>query len=200
MTLVLTLATTLSYGQVGKPKTLKTSFGVKAGLNLSTISNNQSNISFSPTMNAGFHAGAVANLHFGHRNQGSPVGTGIFGLQPELLYSMQGFVAEGNRINFNYISLPIMAKFYVTKGFNIEVGPYFSYLISSAPNSTVINGTQIEMSSLKGGFDVGVGVGLGYETAFGFTVGARYNLGLVDMANNLKWKNNVVAISVGWLF
>lgn len=202
LTLLLSMLTFVSYGQgkVTRPPILKSSFGLKAGVNLSTITKGQSNIDFSPGMNTGFHVGAVVNLHFGYQNEGSPVGTGLFGIQPELLYSMQGFAVDGDKVNFSYISLPVMAKFYVAQGFNIEVGPYFSYLISASPGSTVISGTQIDISGLKDGLDVGAGVGLGYETKTGLTVGARYNIGFLEMDKNLQWKNSVIAISVGWLF
>jgi len=45
-------------------KLLKTSFGVKAGLNLSNISNGMTDIKFSPEMKPDFHAGIFLNLRF----------------------------------------------------------------------------------------------------------------------------------------
>jgi len=183
-----------------KPKLFVTKFGLKAGANLATISNGTTNISFSPDMKVDFHAGAVVNLHFGYKNEGSPVGTGMFGMQPELLYSRQGFMVEGEAYSLDYITLPVMLKLYVVDGFNIEAGPYISYLLGVSPNTTVIDGAQIAFSDLKGGLDAGVGFGAGYEMKTGLTVGARYMLGLSDMANNLAWKNNVITLSLGWLF
>ena len=181
-----------------KSFTLK--FGLKAGVNLASISNGAAEINFSPGMKVDFHAGVVANLHFGYRNEGSPAGTGIFALQPELLYSRQGFSFDGNAYNFDYLTLPIMLKFYVTKDVNIEAGPFFSYLLGASPDTSVIDGAQIVLSDLKGGLDAGFGVGAGFEMKSGLTFGARYLLGLSNMADNLAWKNNVIALSVGWLF
>lgn len=197
-----------SYGQgiIPSEPIFKTSFGLKAGANLATINNGQETINFSPSMKTDFQIGAVANLHFGKHckngsTEGSPVGTGWFALQPELLYSRQGFKVNSETVNFDYISLPIMAKLYVAKGYNFEVGPYFSYMLSASPTSTVIDGARIAISDLKGGKDAGIAVGIGYESkSGGLTVGARYNYGMSDLTNNLKWKNNVIAISVGWLF
>lgn len=183
-----------------KPKIMTFKFGLKAGANLANINNGVNSLDFSPDMKVDFHVGAVANLHFGHRNEGSPVGTGLFGVQPELLYSRQGFAYDGESYNMDYITLPIMLKVYVMEGLNIEVGPYFSYLLGVSPNSTVIDGAQIKLSDLKGGMDAGIGMGLGFETKIGLTVGARYSLGLSDVADNLAWKNNVISASVGWLF
>jgi hypothetical protein len=182
-----------------KPKKFIFQFGLKAGANISSISNG-TEIDFSPGMKTDFHFGAVANFHFGARNEGSPVGTGYFGLQPELLYSRQGFVVDGETVGLDYLTVPIMAKYYVTKSLSIEAGPYFSYLFGASPNTAVIEGTQIAISDLKGGMDAGLGVGAGYELKNGLNFGARYYLGLSDVANNLAWKNNVIAVSIGWLF
>jgi len=175
-------------------------FGVKAGVNFANISTSSSDISFSSGMKTDFHAGVVGNLHFGYRNEGSPAGTGIFGLQPELLYSRQGFTLGGEAYNFDYLTLPVMLKFYVANDVNIEAGPYFSYLLGVSPNSTVINGAQIALSSLKGGMDAGLAIGAGLELKSGLTFGARYMLGLSNMSNDLAWKNSVIAVSIGWLF
>ena len=186
----------------GGPKTkmMTFKFGLKAGANLANINNGMNSLDFSPDMKVDFHAGIVGNLHFGRRNEGSPAGTGLFGLQPELLYSRQGFAFDGESYNMDYITLPIMLKVYVVQGFNIEVGPYISYLLGVSPSSTVIDGAQIKLSDLEGGMDAGIGMGLGFETKAGFTVGARYSLGLSDVADNLAWKNNVISASIGWLF
>lgn len=187
-------------GRIESEKTVKTSFGLKAGLNLSNISNGQDNIHFTPAMKADFHVGAVANLHFGVRDEGSPAGTGWFGLQPELIYSRQGFAVDGEAIGFDYLTLPVMLKLYVMKNLNIEAGPYFSYLFNTSPATTVIDGAQISIDGLKSKAGAGAGIGLEYETRTGLTVGLRYNLGLTDMAENLKWKSNAISLSVGWLF
>ncbi|MFI3261783.1 MAG: porin family protein [Rikenellaceae bacterium] len=197
--ILLLCISTVEAQNYGTPKKVNTQFGVKAGVNLSNI-NNGSNIDLSSSMKIGFNVGAVVNLHFGYLNDASDVGTGLFGLQAELLYSSQGFKCDDTNISLNYITLPIMAKFYVSKGFNIEAGPYFSYLISTSPETAVVGSTQVGISDLNGGMDAGVGVGLGYELRSGLNFGARYNLGLSDVANNLLWKNNGIAISIGYLF
>jgi hypothetical protein len=189
-----------SYAQGAQPAVLKTSFGVKAGANLANISVGQDSPDFSPGMKADFHLGLVANLHFGYRDEGAPVGTGWFGLQPELLYSRQGFAYDDEAITFDYITLPVMARLYATQDLYIEAGPYFGYLLQLSSNTAVIEGAQIDLSSLAGGIDFGAGIGAGYESRMGLTAGVRYQLGLSDMAGNLAWKNNVISVSLGWLF
>jgi hypothetical protein len=184
------------YGQ-----SMATSFGAKAGVNFTSVANAQvSNLTFTPGMKTDFHLGAVANFHFGYRSEGSPVGTGLFGLQTELLYSRQGFTWKDETVRFDYLTLPVMAKYYATRQINIEAGPYIGYLINVAPDATLIDGTHISFANLKGGIDAGIAVGAGYEALSGFIVGARYMLGLTEMTKNLPWRNSGFALSVGWLF
>lgn len=187
-------------GNVSSSQSYTLNFGIKAGVNMANITNGAADIKFSPGMKTDFHAGAFANFHFGYRNEGSPAGTGMIGLQPEVLYSRQGFTIDGEAYNFDYLMVPVMLKLYLSDEFILEAGPYFSYLFGVSPNSTVINGAQISLSNLEGGMDVGLGIGAGYEMKSGLTVGARYLLGLSDMSTNLAWKNNVIALSVGWMF
>jgi hypothetical protein len=73
-------------------------------------------------------------------------------------------------------------------------------MLSVSPNSTVINDKRIKLSDLKGGKDVGFAIGIGYDFDFGLVAGARYQYGLSDIADNLLWTNNVIAISLGWKF
>lgn len=200
LTLVLSVMTMFSFAQVGSPKTLKTSFGVKAGVNMSTIVNNQSEIDITPGSKIGYAGGVFANIHFGYRDEGSPVGTGVFGLQPEILYSNQGFSSDDLDVELNYITVPVMLKFYATNNFNVELGPYFSYLLSSASESTVVDGTQISLQDLEGGTDYGIAAGLSYEANSGFVIGVRYSMGMADMASNLQWRNSNIAATLGWLF
>ena len=183
------------------PETEKTpiSFGIKGGLNLATIRNSMIDNGFSATIKPGFHAGIFLNWRF----------TDVLGLQPEVLFSNQGFVVEGNTINFNYLHVPLMVKLYPGMGnFNIEFGPYFSFLMAVNPNSMEMKKdydffsetVAFNLSNLKNGKDIGVAAGLGYEFHSGFVIGARYSHGLSDLAKNLLWKNSVAAVSLGFKF
>ena len=171
---------------------LKTSIGIKAGLNLATIGSRMNSISLSPGMKPDFHAGLFVDLSLDNKN--------FFSLQPEANYSRQGFAVNGNTVNFDYIVGLLMLKLHVYQNLYVELGPYASYLLSVSPNSVIISDKQIKLSDLKGGKDVGVAVGIGYDFDFGLVAGARYLYGLSDVANNLLWTNNVVAISLGWKF
>lgn len=182
-----------------KSSQLAIKYGVKAGVNLSSMSNG---MEFDPGfgMGIGFRAGVLANFHFGQRSVNSLPGTGLFGVQPELMYSYLSVKSDKGNINMSYIQLPVMLKVYPTSALSIEVGPEFNYLIATSPDSMVFDDATISIGDCKG-FNMGVGIGVGYEFRMGLVVGARYSLGFTDMAKNLKWKNNGdIQVTVGWLF
>lgn len=105
-------------------------FGVKAGLNVSTFTGDDSDEAESLT---GFHVGGVAEIKF----------TDKFSLQPELLYSTQGAKAsvsgiEGGvaynadiKAKVSYINLPVMAKYYVIPGLSLEAGPQVGFKVDA---------------------------------------------------------------------
>ena len=174
-------------------------YGVKAGVNLSNMSND---MTFDPafSMGTGFQIGALVNFHWGQRTASSLPGTGLWGLQPELLFSNQVIKSDGGDVKLNYIKVPVMLKVYPLARLSVEVGPEFSYLISSSPESMKIDGATVKVGDCKG-FNFGAGVGASYEFNFGLMVGARYSMGFTDLGKNLKWKNNSnIQITAGWLF
>lgn len=182
-----------------KGSQLAIKYGVKAGVNFSTMANN---MEFEPGfgMGAGFRIGAMANFHWGQRTENSLPGTGWFGLQPELVYSYQSVKCDDRNISMSYIQLPVMLKIYPLAALSIEVGPEFNYLISTSPETVTVDGATVKVGDCNG-FNMGVGIGAAYEFSLGLVVGARYSIGFTDMAQNLKWKNNGnVQVSVGWLF
>src|SRR5690606_27624389 len=103
-------------------------FGPKAGVNFATISNVEDS-----KMLTGFYVGGVAEIKF----------TDKFSIQPELMYSAQGVKQESNytiagiTINesltakYDYINIPIMAKYYVYDGLSVELGPQFGFLVKA---------------------------------------------------------------------
>lgn len=174
-------------------------YGLKAGVNMSTMSNG---MDFDPDfgMGIGFRAGVMANFHWGQRTANSLPGTGWFGLQPELMFSYQTAKTNGDDLKMMYIQLPVMLKFYPISNLSIEAGPEFGCVISVKPEFFDVEDASIYFNNGKG-FVMGAGVGLSYEFRQGLVLGARYSFGFTDMAKNLKWKNNGnTQVTVGWLF
>lgn len=177
-------------------------FGVKAGVNMSTMSNG---MDFNPDfkMGAGFRIGGLVNLRWGQRTENSLPGTGWFGLQPEVMYSMQQVGTADESLKLNIIQVPVMVKIYPTTQLSFEVGPEFSYVISSSPESMAIMNGEVQNDVKTGdikGLNVGIGVGLAYDLECGLTIGARYSYGFNKMAKNLDWKMGNIQVSLGWLF
>ncbi|MCL6294386.1 porin family protein [Jejuia spongiicola] len=121
-----------------------------------------------------------------------------FSFQPELLYSGQGYdtgiSTEGN-IALNYLNIPLIGKYYVTKRLSLEAGPQIGFLLSTK------GGTK-DYKDLFKTTDFGVNFGLGYKLDNGLNFGARYVLGLsnINDVGSLKNKNGVLQLSVGYFF
>ena len=182
-----------------KSSQLAIKYGVKAGVNLSTMSNG---MEFDPEfgMGVGLRAGVMANFHWGQRTANSLPGTGWIGLQPELMYSYQAVNSHDGHIKMHYIQLPVMLKIYPLSALSVDIGPEFSYLLSTSPDIVRVGGATVNIGDCNG-FNFGAGAGVAYEFRLGLTLGARYSMGFTDMAKNLKWKNNGnVQVTVGWLF
>lgn len=133
--------------------------------------------------------------------------TNKFSIQPELLYSGQGFSNQTpndfSRVKLDYVLLPIMAKFYLHQNdLSLEVGPQLGFLVSGKEKTNEAN-EKIENIS-KVDFDLNVG--LGYELKNNIYFQGRYNLGITnlnsdsDTSGAIKYSNAVIQLSVGYLF
>ena len=173
-------------------------YGVKAGLNMTSMSNG---MAFDPGfgMGVGFRVGGFLNMRWGYITENSSKGTGLWGFQPELVYSNQAVKTDAGDVKMNYIAVPLLLKVYPTTALSIEVGPELSYLISTSPSTMAVDGAEIKVGDCKG-MNVGLAAGLAYDFEMGLTVGARYTYGFTDMAKNLKWKNSNIQVTVGWMF
>ena len=173
-------------------------YGVKAGLNMTSMSND---MAFDPGfgMGVGFRVGGFLNMRWGYRTENSSKGIGLWGFQPELMYSNQAVKTDAGDVKMNYIAVPLLLKVYPTTALSIEVGPELSYLISTSPSTMAVDGAEIKVGDCKG-MNIGLAAGLAYDFEMGLTVGARYTYGFTDMAKNLKWKNSNIQVTVGWMF
>ncbi|MAU27057.1 MAG: hypothetical protein CMH48_06225 [Muricauda sp.] len=164
-------------------------FGAKAGLNLSTL---QPELTDSRTA---FHLGGVAEISL----------TDVFSVQPELLYSAHGAKDQNDSNNdeifkIDYLTLPIMAKYYVYDGLSVEAGPQVGFLLSSKQED---NGETDDLKDVTKSTDIGFALGVGYKLENGLNFGLRYYLGsdVNDIDEDTEeFKNRVFQISVGYFF
>lgn len=123
-----------------------------------------------------------------------------FSFQPELLYSPQGFGTGSGTdefVSLPYLNLPLLVKYYVTKGLSVEAGPQIGFLLS-ADNQ----GVDVKDSFTT--LDLGIGLGLGYTFNNGLNFGFRYIVGVSNIngvdASSDTFRNGTGQLSIGYSF
>ncbi len=159
-------------------------FGLKAGANFANFSGDIKSDNITS-----FHAGGVLDINL----------VPTFSVQAEALFSSQGgnevYVEEGGigvarDINLDYISVPVLAKFYVLPDrLSITAGPQFSFLVNEAEEAFETNS-----------FDLAASGGVELKIIMGLFAQARYNVGLTDTFDEIDSKNSVFQLSVGYMF
>lgn len=190
----------------------QTTFGAKAGLNVSTLSGQGDTKS-----KVGFLAGGLAEIKF----------NGKMAFQPELLLATGGGEMNESRtttfagISFtqNYkqsydlmnIHVPLMFKYFVTDAFSLEAGPQVGFMVSDKssaqlmladePNyrvysdfnladaSVTVRDTDGESETMATNFkakkvNFGLNIGASYQLPAGIFFGARFNAGLTPFVEN----------------
>jgi hypothetical protein len=180
------LALLISAGLTMNAQTIN--FGLKGGLNLATIDNNENN---NINNRLGFHGGLFANI---------PVSSQI-AVQPEAVYSVQGakYPIGNDEVNLalNYVNIPVMVQAMVGRGFYAQAGPQLGILTGTADKVNDVETGFVSTDDFKK-TDVSLGVGLGYKGISGFGIDARYNLGLTNINNfgTANIKNNVLQVGL----
>jgi hypothetical protein len=180
------LALLISAGLTMNAQTVN--FGLKGGLNLATIDNNENN---NINSRLGFHGGLFANI---------PVSSQI-AVQPEAVYSVQGakYPIGNDEVNLalNYVNIPVMVQAMVGRGFFAQAGPQLGILTGTADKVNDVETGFVSTDDFKK-TDVSLGVGLGYKGISGFGIDARYNLGLTNINNfgTANIKNNVLQVGL----
>ena len=126
-----------------------------------------------------------------------------FSLAFGLNYSQQG--AEQDKVdvkyNMDYITVPIVANFYVLKGLALKAGLQPGYNINTKMK---VNGKEVDIDDdATKKFDLSIPVGLSYEF-YNFVIDARYTLGLTKLFDekivNLDSKNLTFQLTLGYKF
>ena len=163
-------------------------FGLKGGLNIANLKlDNDADLE----ARLGLHAGGVAHIHL---NQN-------WAIQPELLYSAQGFGDIDNsdvKWKLDYVNVPVMVQYMFDNGFRLETGPQLGLLVNAKAEA---GNVEDDLKDVLKSTDVSWGFGLNYLSRSQIGVGARYNLGLTDISeNNADVKNRVFQISLFYMF
>lgn len=157
-------------------------FGIKGGLNFATFTGDDVDNIDSRT---GFHLGLLAEFGLSES----------FAIQPEILYSAQGVKQGDETWKLDYLTIPVMVKYYATDAFSIEAGPYIGFNTTSEFD---MDGVTMDLKDDTESTDFGLGLGLGYELPMGVFFQVRYALGLSDIMSDVDAKNSVFQLSVGY--
>jgi hypothetical protein len=150
-------------------------FGIKGGLNVSNMYTKD--IQTNNTL-MGFNAGLFLKI---------PI-TSILAFQPELLYTTKGseltynsFITGKASFSLNYIEMPLLAVFNLTKNFNIHGGVYLASLnnvkITNKSTTDLINFENDLKKSDFEMFDYGLVAGAGLDFNK-ISLGVRYEYGM----------------------
>ena len=168
------------------------SFGIKGGLNYSTVT--QGNFDEGLDPRTSFHIGFFGEI---------PLIDNVFSIQPEFIYSRQGFENNFSFLGTNYkttykidyINMPILAKLYIGKTLALEAGPQFGLKINenieSDNSSTETNDVNAFDTALSGG------ISLNFDAVF---ISGRYTYSLNEVVKDSDAKNSVFQVGIGFKF
>lgn len=165
-------------------------WGVKAGLNLADVSKAEGS-----KMKPSVYAGVFAEFN---------LVSDLLSIQPEVVYSRQGWDMKNDgiktHVRLNYLNVPVIFKLYMIENLSLDLGPQFGFLLNAAAKAK--DGDVKVKEDLDGfkNFDVSMGMGLSYKFMDMMDVTARYNLGLTKLVDDVKAKNNVIQIGLGYRF
>ena len=118
-----------------------------------------------------------------------------FAVTAGAIYSMQGAKNDGYKLNLDYINIPILANYYITKGLAVKAGIQPAFKVKSEAKVDVVS---VDMDGFKS-FDLSIPVGLSYEVS-DFVIDARYNWGISKVLEGFDSKNTVFQFTVGYKF
>ena len=127
-------------------------------------------------------------------------------------YKESGIELKDAKIELGYVAIPIVANFYLFKGFAIKAGIQPAFLTnanekftieksSSAGNVSVNYDESIKDDCEK--FDLSVPMGISYQFQVPVVIDLRYNLGVSKVFkgdSDKNPKNNVISLTVGYKF
>ena len=177
--------------------------GVKGGLNFPTLSGDSRQLIGDQTkFRTDFYVGGYANYKV----------TDQISFQPELLYSKQGagIKNSGNsnsKIVTHNINIPLMGRYEIMEGLNVEFGPQLGFLVSAKGKTEEgKTDTKVKITDNFKTFDFGLNFGAGYKVTDELEINARFTKGLSNINNvfpagmndNYKITNTYFSVGVAY--
>lgn len=129
--------------------------------------------------------------------------TDNIGLSAGVLYSMQGvkttIIDDDCTWKLDYLNVPILANFYVAKGFAVKLGVQPGFKLSSKAKVKGSGASkEVDVDGIKS-VDLSIPVGLSYQYQ-NIVFDARYNWGVTKIVDDADSKHSVFQITVGYKF
>ena len=132
--------------------------------------------------------------------EGEYYATEWLGIAAGVNYAMQGWKYEIPNVTtvmkLNYINIPLVANFYVVKGFALKTGVQFGFLLTAKQN-------EDDWKSNAEKFNFAIPVGISYEFN-NFVIDARYNFAVspVNKVRNddNRWRSDLMQLTLGYKF
>ncbi len=127
----------------------------------------------------------------------------ILSLQPELLYSRQGFentvqpfLGNSYKVTYkiDYINVPVLAKLKLGNVFSIEAGPQFGMKVSEKVESDNNVSDENDVNS----FDTAIAGGLSLNFNGGAFIFGRFTQSLNEVVKDSGSKNMVIQAGIGF--
>ncbi|HOZ80390.1 MAG TPA: porin family protein [Ferruginibacter sp.] len=166
--------------------------GVKVGTNINKLQGQ----SFKEEFTYGYSAGAYADIKLGNK----------WSIQPEVLFNQVSADTSDkfsdlvdfnsgkvSKIKLNYISIPLLLNYNISKGISLQAGPQYGILMSQ-DRDLLQDGKE---AFKKGDFSMLAGLQLKFAS---IRLYGRYAVGLnniSDVTNNDKWKNQSIQLGIG---
>lgn len=167
--------------------------GIKVGTNI----NKMQGQSFKDQFTYGYSAGAYADIKLGSK----------WSIQPEVLFNQVTADTSDkfsdlvdlnsgkvSKIKLNYLSIPLLLNYNISKGISLQAGPQYGILMSQ--DRDLLNDGKEAFK--KGDFSLLGGLQIKFAS---IRLYGRYAVGLNninDITNNDSWKNQSIQLGVGF--
>ncbi|MFD2513069.1 porin family protein [Pontibacter locisalis] len=152
-------------------------FGVKAGLNFSSIYGDDEELLGNYSGHRSYHGGVFAQIGWKKR----------LAIRTELLYSRKGYERSDSVFRFDYLEVPILLVVNLNENIGFHLGPQINVMVSATEE-----GKEVRLMDYNT-FDYGAAAG--FEGRLNrFIAGARYNLSFENLIKQDDAGNTDLAV------
>jgi len=161
--LFLTVSLSIS-AQETKSQNKQFSAGIYSGLSFNKTKLPDS-FSNRPKLSTGYLIGVYTNIRISEK----------FSLKPNIHFIQKGSSFDSVRLNLNYLELPVLFSYSITKTIDIEIGPSLGYKISA---TSVKDGKKDEIHGVYDNIDYGMNLGVAFRLYKKFSLFGQYYYGI----------------------